>query len=53
MATQRDPAYLQDAKDLQVDISPLSGEELQRVLQRLAQSPPALIQRYKDILAAK
>jgi tripartite-type tricarboxylate transporter receptor subunit TctC len=53
MATQRDPAYLQDAKDLQVDISPLSGDEIGQVLQRLARSPPALIQRYKDILAAK
>jgi tripartite-type tricarboxylate transporter receptor subunit TctC len=53
MATQRDPAYLMDAKDLQVDISPLSGEEIGQVLKRLAQSPPALIQRYKDILAAK
>jgi tripartite-type tricarboxylate transporter receptor subunit TctC len=53
MATQRDPAYLTDAKDLQVDISPLSGDEIAQVLKRLAQSPPALIQRYKDILAAK
>jgi tripartite-type tricarboxylate transporter receptor subunit TctC len=53
MATQRDPAYLKDASDLQVDISPLAGDELAQVLQRLARSPPALIQRYKDILAAK
>ena len=53
MATQRDPAYLREASDLQVDISPLAGEELAQVLQRLARSPPALIQRYKDILAAK
>jgi hypothetical protein len=42
-----------EAKDLQIDISPLSGEEIGQVLRRLAQSPPALIQRYKDILAAK
>jgi tripartite-type tricarboxylate transporter receptor subunit TctC len=53
MATQRDPAYLQEAKDLQIDISPLSGEEIGQVLRRLAGSPPALIERYKDILAAK
>jgi tripartite-type tricarboxylate transporter receptor subunit TctC len=53
MATQRDPAYLADAKELQIDISPLSGEEIAQVLQRLAQSPPDLIQRYKDILASK
>jgi tripartite-type tricarboxylate transporter receptor subunit TctC len=53
MATQRDPAYLKDASDLQVDISPLAGDELTQLLQRLTRSPPALIQRYKDILAAK
>ncbi len=53
MATQRDPAYLAEAKDLQIDISPLSGDEIGQVLKRLARSPPALIQRYKDILAAK
>jgi tripartite-type tricarboxylate transporter receptor subunit TctC len=53
MATQRDPAYLMEAKDLQIDISPLAGDEIEHVLQRIARSPPALIQRYKDILAAK
>jgi tripartite-type tricarboxylate transporter receptor subunit TctC len=53
MATQRDPAYLMEAKDLQIDISPLSGNEIGQVLQRLARTPPALIQRYKDILEAK
>jgi tripartite-type tricarboxylate transporter receptor subunit TctC len=53
MATQRDAAYLNEAKDLQVDISPLSGDEIQQVLRRLAESPPALIQRYKEILASK
>jgi tripartite-type tricarboxylate transporter receptor subunit TctC len=53
MATQRDPAYLRDASELQVDISPLAGEEIAQILQRLARSPPDLIRRYKDILAAK
>jgi tripartite-type tricarboxylate transporter receptor subunit TctC len=53
MATQRDPAYLAEARELQIDISPLAGDEIGQILQRLARSPPALIQRYKDILAAK
>jgi tripartite-type tricarboxylate transporter receptor subunit TctC len=53
MATQSDPAYLAEAKELQIDVSPLSGDEVAGVLQRLARSPPALIQRYKDILASK
>ena len=53
MATQSDPAYLAEARELQIDISPLSGEEIADILRRIAQSPPALIQRYKDILASK
>jgi tripartite-type tricarboxylate transporter receptor subunit TctC len=53
MATQNDPAYLAEAKELQIDVSPLSGDEIASILQRLARSPPALIQRYKEILASK
>jgi hypothetical protein len=53
MATQADPAYLAEAGELQIDISPLSGDAIHELLQRLAGSPPALIQRYKEILEAK
>jgi tripartite-type tricarboxylate transporter receptor subunit TctC len=53
MATQSDPDYLKEAKDLQLDISPLSGDEIQRILTRIAHSSPELIERYKDILASK
>ena len=53
MATQRDPAYLAEARELQIDISPLAGEEIAAILHRLAGAPPALIERYKDILASK
>jgi tripartite-type tricarboxylate transporter receptor subunit TctC len=53
MATQRDPAYLAEARELQIDISPLSGNDIQALLQRLAAAPPALIERYKEILATK
>jgi tripartite-type tricarboxylate transporter receptor subunit TctC len=53
MATQNDPAYLAEAKELQIDVSPLSGAEIAGILQRLAHSPAALIQRYKEILASK
>ena len=53
MTTQRDSAYLAEAKELQIDISPLSEEEIAGILHRLAGAPPALIQRYKDILGSK
>jgi tripartite-type tricarboxylate transporter receptor subunit TctC len=53
METQADPAYLKEASELQIDISPLSGDAIQQLLKILARSPPALIQRYKDILESK
>jgi len=53
MDTQTDPAYLAEAHDLQIDISPLSGDDIQGLLRVLARAPPALIERYQDILAAK
>ena len=53
MDTQADPAYLAEAHDLQIDISPLSGDDVQRLLQVLASAPPALIERYQGTLAAK
>ena len=43
MATQRDPAYLAEAHELKIDISPLAGDDIQALLARLAASPPALI----------
>jgi tripartite-type tricarboxylate transporter receptor subunit TctC len=53
MNTQKDPEYLREAKQLQLDVSPRSGDEIQGVLQRIATTPPALIARYKDILNSK
>jgi tripartite-type tricarboxylate transporter receptor subunit TctC len=53
MDTQSDPEYLREAKQLALDVSPRSGDEIQATLQRLARTPPALIARYKDILGSK
>jgi len=53
MDTQSDPEYLREAKQLALDVSPRSGDEIQATLQRLARAPPALIARYKEILGSK
>jgi tripartite-type tricarboxylate transporter receptor subunit TctC len=53
MDTQSDPEYLREAKQLALDVSPRSGDEIQATLQRLARTPPPLIARYKDILGSK
>jgi tripartite-type tricarboxylate transporter receptor subunit TctC len=53
MDTQKDPEYLREAKQLQLDVSPRSGDEIQATLQRITRTPPAVVTRYKDILNSK
>jgi tripartite-type tricarboxylate transporter receptor subunit TctC len=51
VATMQDPAFLADAKKLGADIAPVSGEELTALMAKLANLPPALLQRAKQAIA--
>ncbi|MEA2904621.1 MAG: hypothetical protein QOI12_2008 [Alphaproteobacteria bacterium] len=53
MATHKDPDYLRDAAAMKIDISPLSGDEIQKIVARIARTPPAIVARYNAILHAK
>jgi tripartite-type tricarboxylate transporter receptor subunit TctC len=53
MDTQKDPEYIREAKQLQLDISPRSGDEIAGVIKRITQTPPGLVARYKEILGSK
>jgi tripartite-type tricarboxylate transporter receptor subunit TctC len=53
MKTFQDPEYLEEAKKLDLDVSPLDGATVRGMIERLAQSPPELIARYKAILEGK
>jgi tripartite-type tricarboxylate transporter receptor subunit TctC len=50
VATMQDPAFLADAKQLGVDVAPVSGEELASLMARLANLPPALLDRAKQAI---
>ncbi|HEY6255307.1 MAG TPA: hypothetical protein VIY51_05885, partial [Xanthobacteraceae bacterium] len=47
MRAHEDADYLREARDMQLDVSPVAGEEMQRLMLRIAQTPPAVIARYK------
>jgi tripartite-type tricarboxylate transporter receptor subunit TctC len=47
MLAHKDPDYLAEAKEMQLDVSPLAGDEMQRLMLRIAQTPPAVIAHYK------
>lgn len=53
MATMKDPQFLAEAKKSNLDLSPYSGEEIERIVQGFYRLPPALIMKLKDIVVPK
>jgi tripartite-type tricarboxylate transporter receptor subunit TctC len=53
MDAHRDPDYLREAAALKIDVSPLSGDEIQKIVAGIARTPPAVVARYNTILHAK
>jgi len=52
MQAHQDPDYLAEAKEMQLDVSPLTGDEMQKLMTRIAQTPPAVIARYKTAVGS-
>ena len=50
-ATMKDPAFLADAKKLGAEVAPVTGEELARLMAKLMNLPPSLIERAKQAIA--
>lgn len=51
MAMTRDAAFLEDARKLSLDISPIDGDGIVKLLVESAATPKAVIGRYNDIVA--
>jgi tripartite-type tricarboxylate transporter receptor subunit TctC len=47
--TMHDPEFLADAKNRGLDIDPASGEEIQRLVEQLYATPPAVVERLRAI----
>lgn len=48
--TMKDPEFLADAKKSQLDINPLTGEELEENVRDIFKLEPALTEKLKEIL---
>ncbi|HWO43335.1 MAG TPA: tripartite tricarboxylate transporter substrate-binding protein [Candidatus Eisenbacteria bacterium] len=48
--TLRDPEFIADAKKSKLDFDPLSGEEIERIVESLFKMQPALVNQLKEIL---
>jgi tripartite-type tricarboxylate transporter receptor subunit TctC len=53
METWRDPDLLKDAAKMNLDVEPMSGEEVQSLLQKIYASPPSLLQSAKEAIEPK
>ena len=51
-ATMKEPAFVADAARLQLDIDPMTGEEVQALVAQLARTPPAIVTRVRAALEA-
>jgi hypothetical protein len=48
-ATMKDPAFLADAKKTNIDMSPMSGQEVEAFIAKTSAASPAVIARAKRV----
>jgi len=53
MDTMKDPEFLSDAEKSKLDLSPLSGEELESIVTGLSKLSPSLLAKLKEIIIPK
>lgn len=53
MDANKDPDYLREAERMKIDVSPLSGDEIAKIIARIAKTQPAVIARYNKILHSR
>jgi tripartite-type tricarboxylate transporter receptor subunit TctC len=49
LATMKDPEFIADAIKTQIDISPMTGEEVEAFIARLSTASPAVVERTKQV----
>jgi tripartite-type tricarboxylate transporter receptor subunit TctC len=52
MQAHQDPDYLREAREMQLDVSPMAGAQMQSLMTRIAETPPALVARYKAAVSS-
>jgi len=51
--TMRDPEFVKEAEGLRLEVNPLSGQEVQQLIQELFEFPPEVTERAKKIVYTK
>jgi tripartite-type tricarboxylate transporter receptor subunit TctC len=50
MAAHKDPAYLEEATKLDIDVSPINGEEILQSIDRIATTPPDVLKSIEKLI---
>ncbi len=50
LATHKDRAYLAEAEKLGIEVSPIGGDEVLRLIDRIAKTPPAQLKRIEKLI---
>jgi tripartite-type tricarboxylate transporter receptor subunit TctC len=53
MATMTDPAFVAEAEKAQLEVNPVAGEELQKLVAEIYRTPPEVAKKAAQLLAAK
>jgi tripartite-type tricarboxylate transporter receptor subunit TctC len=53
MATMTDPDFMADAEKSQLEVNPVPGDEVQKLVAEIYRTPPAVAQKAAQLLAAK
>jgi tripartite-type tricarboxylate transporter receptor subunit TctC len=51
MATHKDPAYLAEAEKVGIEVSPISGDEIRRMIDKIAKTPADQLKRIEKLIA--
>jgi tripartite-type tricarboxylate transporter receptor subunit TctC len=52
MATHKDPAYLEEAKKINIEVSPISGDGIMKLIEQMAKTPPDQLKRIEAMITA-
>ncbi len=52
MATHKDPAYLADAEKVGIEVSPISGAAIRKLIDKIAKTPADQLKRIENLIAA-
>jgi tripartite-type tricarboxylate transporter receptor subunit TctC len=52
-ATMKDPAFVAEAKRTKIDLDPLTGEQVQKLVEQVSHTPADVVTRVRDAMAAR